>query len=313
MKNTVWVLLIITMILFITGCTGSEESGETDTKENEKVENAHLSAFDGKVKHVHGIGFLEKDILAFAAHEGIKIYKNEGWLESDFHKNDYMGFAAVKDGFYTSGHPGKASDLPNPIGIQQGNINEKELTSYGFEGESDFHAMGVGYNNEAIYVLNQVPNSEMDQGLYRSFNKGETWEKLKAENLGKNIFQIAVHPDDKKTLAISTETGVFFSKDAGGTFELISEPGQAGGLHFSNDRLLYGHYDGMPSLKEYDWRSEKTGDIQLPELKEDAVMYVAQNPEVIENLVIFTVQGDSFITNDSGETWDKIIDKGRVK
>ncbi|MFP3442760.1 hypothetical protein R0K18_33995, partial [Pantoea sp. SIMBA_133] len=81
---------------------------------------------------------------------GLKFYKDGKWMETTGQNNDYMGFTAVDEGFYTSGHPGKDSDLPNPLGLKKSTDGGRSLENLGFEGESDFHTIGVGYENHAI-------------------------------------------------------------------------------------------------------------------------------------------------------------------
>ncbi|MBA2175669.1 hypothetical protein H0266_12280 [Halobacillus locisalis] len=224
-----------------------------------------------------------------------------------------MGFTVVEDGFYTSGHPGEQSDLPNPIGIQKGEVTQEDLASLAFEGESDFHAMGVGARNHVIYVLNQRPNSEMEQGLYKSTDDGETWEEIAADGLGEKIFQIAVHPDDESLVAVAGATGIYLSDDGGEKFEKVSDQGQGSGLYFTEDKLYYGLYTGEPSMVEYNWADQSNKELPLPDLSEDAVMYISKHGTNEEEYAIFTIKGSSYLTEDSGGSWELILDQGQTK
>ncbi|WP_406945445.1 F510_1955 family glycosylhydrolase [Halobacillus sp. SY10] len=305
-------LLILASITAIAGCSQSEQESNQKEGGKESLQTA-TESFDGSIEHVHGMGYVDGETIAYAAHSGVKLFQDGDWMESKYHKNDYMGFNAVDDGFYTSGHPGKQSDLPNPVGLQKGDLTDEDLSALAFEGEVDFHAMGVGAINHAIYVLNERPNSEMDKGLYKSTDEGETWKKIKAENLGEKIFQIAVHPDDENIVAVASATGIYFSEDGGETFKMISEQGQGSGLYFTKDRLFYGLYTGEPLLKKYDWNDQSKENMKLPELKEDAVMYISKNPDTDGEFVIFTIKGNSYMTTNSGEAWKQIIDQGKTK
>ncbi|WP_082235466.1 F510_1955 family glycosylhydrolase [Halobacillus massiliensis] len=305
-------LMILASITVITGCSQSDKES-SQKEEGKETLQASTESFDGSLEHVHGMGYVNDETIAYAAHSGIKLYQNGEWLESKYHKNDYMGFNVVENGFYTSGHPGGQSDLPNPVGLQKGDVTKEKLSALAFEGESDFHAMGVGARNHAIYVWNERPNSKMEKGLYKSTDDGKTWEKIKADNLGEEIFQIAVHPDDEDRVAVASSTGVFLSEDGGESFTKISEQGQGSGLFFTRDRLYYGLYNGVPSLKSFNWNDQAKEDITLPQLKEDAVMYFSKNPDSESEFVIFTIKGSSYLTLDSGESWKQIIDQGQTK
>ncbi|UOQ94035.1 hypothetical protein MUO14_03435 [Halobacillus shinanisalinarum] len=303
MKFLFFAFILITVI---TGCSQADSSDQGASKEI-------TSPFQGKVEHVHGMGYLDEDTLAFASHTGLKLYQDEKWAQTTSHKNDYMGFNVVDEGFYTSGHPGQESNLPNPIGIQKAAGIDKGLKSLALEGESDFHAMGVGYRNHSIYVLNQRANSLMDLGLYRSFDDGKTWGKLRAENLPENIFQIAVHPDNEQMVSVATKTGIYLSRDAGDTFKLISEEGQGSGLFFTKEKLYYGIYNNEgQSFKAYSLSDGSKQELSLPELEEDALMYVAKPPKQNEKIAIFTVNGSSFVSKDSGQTWTQILEEGET-
>ncbi|RWZ54443.1 hypothetical protein EQV77_14285 [Halobacillus fulvus] len=323
----IWILLLVTILIILAGCSQSEEegsadsqdpatnessSGDTDTSEDQTSSLEEVSSFEGSVDHVHGVGYLDGETVTFAAHEGLKLYQNGEWLQADLHKNDYMGFNMVDEGFYVSGHPGPNSDLPNPLGLQKGTVDE-QLSSIGFVGESDFHAMGVGYNSHAVYVLNEQPNSELDQGLYRSFDGGETWERLKAENLDEKLFQIAVHPTDEKKVAVASQSGIYLSEDAGDTFERVSAEGQGSGIFFAEDELFYGLYTGEAAMKSYQLEDGSIEEVPLPDMTEDAVMYTAQNPQNPEELTIFTISGHAYQTENAGEEWTQIINNGTTQ
>src|SRR5215218_222166 len=57
--------------------------------------------------HIHGLGFsADGRQLIVPAHTGLRIFVDDKWQRPDVPTNDYMGYAATNDGFYSSGHPG---------------------------------------------------------------------------------------------------------------------------------------------------------------------------------------------------------------
>ncbi|WP_347861114.1 hypothetical protein U0355_10490 [Salimicrobium sp. PL1-032A] len=317
MKHIKTTLAISGMALFLAACTGetTEEKGSEsteETKESTETEEIELEEFKGTIEHVHGIGYTDAEGITFASHSGLKVYRNDQWMESPHHKNDYMGFNATEEGMYVSGHPGESSDLPNPIGLQKGKVGESELDPLGFVGESDFHLLGVGYENEAIYLLNSRPDDNLETGFHRSFDGGGTFEAMAAEGLPEKLFQLAVHPTDEKMVAAAAESGVFLSTDAGETFERISEEGQASGLTFTEDELYFSLLQNESSFHTYDLEMEEVAEVPSPDFNEDAVLYAAVHPEE-EEITVFTMNGSSYVTENEGESWKRILNNGTIK
>ncbi|PBB06173.1 F510_1955 family glycosylhydrolase [Salimicrobium humidisoli] len=316
MKKITAFLVALGAAFILSACGGEETKKGTSETENNKSEKdrseqGELEKFEGTVEHVHGLGYTDVDGVTFASHEGLKIYREGQWWETPYHKNDYMGFNAVKGGMYVSGHPGETSDLPNPVGLQKGRAGEEGLDHLGFRGESDFHLLGVGYENEAVYLLNDRPDEELETGFYRSFDKGETFEPFRAENLPEDLFQLAVHPIREKVVAAAAKTGVFLSEDAGETFKRISEKGQASGLTFTENSLYFGLLQNGAAFKKYGLGSEEMETVPLPEFGEDAVLYSALSPGE-DVIIIYTMNGSSYSTEDEGETWKQFLEEGTV-
>lgn len=296
--------------VFLGACSQEveEEAAESQENKEEAESREYLQSFEGNLGHVHGLGYME-DGFVFAAHTGIKIYQEGQWKEAVDHPHDYMGFQVREDGFLSSGHPIPSSNLQNPLGLQKGKVSEEGLESLAFYGESDFHVMGAGFANESVYVFNEQPNSQLEQGFYKSTDLGATWEPFQAEGIEGGVFQLAVHPTDGETVAMATDSGVFLSENGGQSFEMISETGQGGGLYFNEDQLYYGLYNGEPTMTSYGIGESGTSDVPLPELTEDAVMYFA---EADNQMAIYTFNGSAFISEDGGENWKKIVEKGET-
>ncbi|WLR47112.1 hypothetical protein LC065_16515 [Halobacillus litoralis] len=309
LKKAALSLLAASTILGACSQEVEEEATDSEDSSEEKVEKQeYLQTFEGNLGHVHGLGHMEEG-FAFAAHTGIKIYQDGEWKEAVDHPHDYMGFQVREDGFLSSGHPVPSSDLQNPLGLQKGKVSEESLESLAFVGESDFHVMGAGFANESVYVFNEQPNSQLDQGFYRSTDLGATWESILAEGIEGGVFQMAVHPTNGDTVAIATDSGVFLSENGGQSFERISESGQAGGLYFTEDELFYGLYNGEATMTSYLIGESGTSDVPLPDLTEDAVMYFTEKEN---QMAIYTFNGSAYISEDGGENWEKVVEKGET-
>jgi len=250
--------------------------------------------------------------IAFASHDGLKFYKDKKWSATTDLNNDYMGFNVVDKGFYTSGHPGKGSDLPNPLGIQKSTDDGKSLSDVAFEGDFDFHSMGVGYKNHAIYIYNGHGNSQLSSGLHKTVDEGDSWSKVKGEGIKGDIVAIAVHPSNEETVALTTKNGVFLSKDGGETSSTLETNTNGTSVYFSEDNLWYGTFKAKPHLTAYNLEEQKKERISLPDLDQDAVAYFAKK-QGSDEMVIYTYQNQAFTTKNKGEKWNQIVTSGELE
>ena len=292
-----------------------EEAAEQETVAENNTEDDFLVPFDGTLTHVHGMGYIEAEgALYFASHTGLKVYRDGDWFETDGMYNDYMGFNAVDEGFYTSGHPGMDSDLPNPIGIQRSTDGGRSLESLVLEGETDFHWMAAGYRSHDLFVMNPQANSIMEAGFYLSENEGEEWRRLEPQGLDGDLMSLAIHPDDSQLLAAASSTGVFLSEDGGATFERLTEEGEFGtAVHFTEDQLVYASHGTEAALKTYALDSGAGETLEIPELGEDGVIFISVNPADAQEMALYTVQGDAYISSDGGTAWDTILENGQIQ
>jgi len=263
-----------------------------------------------ELPHIHGLGFsVDGRQLIVPAHIGLRVFVDGAWQSPDVPAIDYMGFVATDDGFYSSGHPAPASDLPNPLGLVKSTDGGKTLTQLGFAGESDFHLMGVGYNNHALYVLNPSANSKLATGLYYSLDDGKTWQQSAAQGVTSPPLHIAVHPTEANVVALSTEAGLLLSTNYGETFEPIDTSGPVTTAAFSPDgaRLLF----GADTLSVYELESKQTTALKAPALApQDALSYIAINPVRPNELAVATIERNIFRSLDGGQTWQQIAKDG---
>ncbi|MEC5425330.1 hypothetical protein QGM71_17755 [Virgibacillus sp. C22-A2] len=301
LRKTIITVTIIVVIL-IAGCSNNQE-------EDFEV------IFDDSIEHVHGMGYAGNDNgLYFATHTGLKIHRDGVWYETTKNFNDYMGFNAVDEGFYTSGHPGEDSDLPNPIGIQQSFDGGRTLEHLKFEGETDFHAMAVGYNSHDIFLMNPAKNSELEQGFYRSSDEGDSWENVNANGLEGEILSLAIHPSNSNFVAAAASTGIYLSEDGGDNFQIVTDGNDVGtAVFFNDDNFYYASYGSSQKLvkRKIENREEET--IDIPKLGEDVIVYIAQNPQDNNQLAIYTTKGHAYLSEDGTESWVQVLENGQVK
>nr|WP_251032553.1 group-specific protein [Mesobacillus foraminis] len=224
-----------------------------------------------------------------------------------------MGFSATEDGFYTSGHPGMDSNLPNPLGIKKSNDFGETLQHVALEGETDFHTMGVGYSNEVIFALNPEKNSIMETNqYYRSEDGGQTFKLAKANGLEGEIMSVAVHPTNPTLIAAAGAKGIYLSQDKGETFEQITEEMTGTAVYLSEDSLWYGTFQGTPQLVKRSLAEGEEKKITLPKMEEDAVLYFAQNPQNEKEMTFVSFKGTIFQSTDGATSWQLLVKEGMV-
>ncbi|ANU20644.1 hypothetical protein BBI15_10660 [Planococcus plakortidis] len=302
MKKKRMGIAVLSALLLLAGCSN-------DTTDSFEV------PFEGELNHVHGMGYAgEENGLYFASHTGPKIYRDGEWFETADNFYDYMGFNAVDEGFYSSGHPSADSDLPNPLGIQRSIDDGETLEEIAFQGETDFHAMAVGYNSHDIFLLNPAKNSLLEAGFYKSNDKGESWEPVKAEGLNGEVTALALHPTDSNFVAAATAAGVYFSQDGGEVFEAITAGNETGtAVHFTEDQLYFGSYGTAAALVKYTMENEELEPVDTPDLSQDAIAFIAQNPMDGMELAIYTFEGNAYLSEDGLQTWKTLLEEGKTK
>jgi hypothetical protein len=306
-------LTALAALLVVAGCgvptpaTGRYEASPGHNQHGQAAGQSGSTRVE--IPHLHGLGFsADGQQLIVPAHDGLRIFADGKWHVPDLPAHDYMGFAPADNGFYSSGHPQPGSALANPLGLVKSTDGGKTLRGLGFEGQSDFHLLGVGYRNHAIYVLNPAPNPRLSVGLHYTLDEGKTWKQSAAGGLPAEPIQIAVHPVEANVVALATEAGLFLSSDHGATFERIAL-GPVTAATFSPDgaRLVF----GATTLSIYDVRTRQMTTMQAPEVDAgDAIGYIALNPLRSEEVAIATLGRDLFRSTDGGQSWQSIARDG---
>ena len=273
-------LLALTLVALLAACgaaTPASQPSAAPAADHDGDDGHSHSALE-EIPHLHGLGFsADGTRLIVPAHIGLRVYQDDAWHTPDVPAHDYMGFAIVDDGFYSSGHPEPGSSLANPLGLVKSTDGGATLQPLGFVGESDFHTMGVGYRSHAIYLVNPTPNSRLQPGPYYSLDGGKTWQPFAAAGVTAPPYAIAVHPDEPGTLALPTDSGLMHSTDYGASFALVSAPAQVTAAAYTLDGK--GLIFGAKTLSALDLASGTVTAMAAPQLgPEDVFIYLATSP-----------------------------------
>jgi photosystem II stability/assembly factor-like uncharacterized protein len=267
--------------------------------------------------HVHGLAYSsDGKRLMIPSHHGLAVYENGKWSKAPGPQHDYMGFTATAKNLYSSGHPAPRSGLVNPFGLIRSRDGGKTWDKLGLEGETDFHLLAAGWNNNAIYVWNPEPSSRLKSpGLHYTLNDGFTWRRAAASGLAGKPQALAVHPDDRNVVAVATSQGLYLSRDAGERFAQIAGNGQGLAALFDLDgaHIWYGAFGGRPTLSRLSAKDGAPVGVALPPLTDDAVAYIAQNPARRSEYAIATFERSVYLTKDAGKSWRQIADRGTAK
>lgn len=151
--------------------------------------------------HVHAIARDPgSSKLLVAAHDGLYVYdgatpKRVGPVI------DLMGFTVAGPGhYYASGHPGTATDLPQPVGLIESRDGGNTWTVLSRGGGSDFHALTTAGSTVVGF-----------DGVLRSTADGRTWREGNLEAQPRTL----AGSRDGSTVLATTPEGLTHSTDAG--------------------------------------------------------------------------------------------------
>jgi len=271
------------------------------------------------MQDIHGLGFSnDGQRILVPAHSGIKVYSQGQWSNGPGEQNDYMGFSAVDDGFYSSGHPGPGSSKKNPFGLVKSTDDGKSIKTLALYGEIDFHLMSASYKKHTIYVMDPMIMSGSNTtfksgGLYFSKDEGKTWTKSEMKGVSGEAVSLAARPSNDAVVAVGTSNGLYLSKDYGQSFEALLPGTQVTSLFFNDQDVLFvGGYKQEATLLQLDMNAKKTVEIKIPALNKGAIQYFAQNPDNTKEFVFTTFNKDIYLSNDEGQNWAKIANQGKT-
>lgn len=324
MKNFLTLFSLITIIL-LSGCSEpqmtpkeiSELKKETVDLQNDnffvKQEIVHFPDF-------HGLGYAGNDNkIYFATHQGLNIYDNGDWYTTKKENNDYMGFFAVQEGFYASGHPGRNTKFrTDPLGIVKSVDGGKNVYSAALLGESDFHTLSASYFGNILYLYNSHPVTTLQEtGLYYTTDETKTWKKSGMEGLPEEVYQpdahpryvLSAHPTKQEVVMMGTSEGLYISKNYGDKFKKTSIEVPVISIFNTEKDTFLSVWTGEIELIKISQETEEITTFNIPKLKkDDAIQYIAVNPKKEQEIIYNTFMGDVYLTTNNGENWEKIAE-----
>ena len=295
---------LLTLLIVLSAC-----SKDNKPYAFEKVENS-------KFEHIHGLGYINGGPeFVLSTHHGLYEYSEEGWKEANSEKHDYMGFQAVREGFFTSGHPEPGSDFKNPLGLVKSTDRGASFDKLAFYGEIDFHYLAAGYDSNAIYVLNEMPTKEMAGGLHYTLDEGSTWHEASMNNFNSEfISNLATHPSQEELIAIGSKDGLFISRDYGENFGLFNDDKMVLSVTVTENGVYYSSYENETTeLKLFPFENNQEMTIRLPNEKVSPIVMIAVNPEDEKEIVIATFNNDIYLTKDEGANWKTLAENSELK
>lgn len=221
------------LLLVLSACAAPSAPGESSS-----------ASSDYPSTHIHGIAVDDATgKVMLATHAGLFDVTAKPAVKLS-PTIDLMGFSPTEDPdvFYASGHPGKDSPLPNPVGLIRSGDGGKTWEEVSRQGESDFHAMTMTksgvvafdgtlrtspdgkdwYTSTAAFrpaVLAGDPGSDTvlattQEGLQRSTDGGKTWALLASAPL----VQFAAFATPTDAIGIEPTGAVHHSADGGVTW-----------------------------------------------------------------------------------------------
>ncbi len=244
----------------LAGCSGTGEadpsSGSAATSPSAAPgaeEGASPSAAGLPSMHVHAAAFDPGDgALVLATHDGLFRYDSAGSPQQVGPTLDLMGFTVAGPGrYYSSGHPGPGSELPQPLGLIESTDAGATWSELSRGGASDFHALTavdggvVGFDGQlrssadgqewsilqapvqpfalAASSASSVVLATSEEGLVRSDDAGVTWSRVD----GAPLLQVAAVTDEGSAVGITPTGQVAVSDDAGASWQLGADAGEA--------------------------------------------------------------------------------------
>jgi hypothetical protein len=172
------------------------------------------------ISHIHGLGIDASGTIHVATHFGlIKAAPTGGWVYASADKDDHMGFSLhAADGImYRSGHsPARPS-----LGVEFSNDGGRwtHLSDVA-NPPVDFHAMAVSFaDSKLLWGWDSG-----GRGTFRSGDGGETWARLEAKGIERQIYVLSGPPVPNVVLA-GTVSGLYRSSDGGANFQPVSGAG----------------------------------------------------------------------------------------
>ncbi|WML43203.1 F510_1955 family glycosylhydrolase [Neobacillus sp. PS3-40] len=305
------VISALSLSLLLGACSSSSNEGKlTPVKSGKKIED------------IHGVGVASDGTTYVATHEGLFSTKDVGnsWNKVSSSSDDLMGFNLRSDGtMMTSGHPGKNSEYPNPIGVLISKDKGMSWKKVEYVGKIDFHVL-TSYHHDPtiIYGLNQMGTGQYGAGIYKSTDGGKKWSKVEPKGLPGDlmkVYSLLVLPENKNTLLAGTEMGVMISKDAGANWEMFDNTRLITAMTVmpnGKDIIGYSMSDMVSGVMITQDAGQSWTSIGL-DLGKDAASSISVNQKDEKQIAVSSFSTSLYETKDGGQKWDQIITDGKMK
>ncbi|HLG27220.1 MAG TPA: sialidase [Paenisporosarcina sp.] len=317
-----WMIIMGLLSVTLAACSLNDKTEDKEKTVDEATQVAPTEDFyqeatgATRVDHIHGLGYPGAgDALMIASHNGPLLYEEGMWKETTSEKHDYMGFQAVSDGFVSSGHPEPGSDYENPLGLLKSTNTGESFKQYAFAGEIDFHYLAASYHTDRIYVFNEMPSDNLENGFFYTDDYGQKWTTMDMKGFEAEMMSnMAAHPDTRETVAIGTERGMYLSTDSGQSFSLFKEDMYVTYVTLSKSHAYVAELvNDKVQLVQIDLASKEAKPLSVPQLaKDNAVTYIATHPTNDKEISIATMQNDVYQTTDGGATWNQLVTLGEL-
>ena len=269
-----------------------------------------------RLDHIHSVALdpHQPDVVYLATHNGLLRSTGEGW-EVVGPPLDLMGFAPAphRPGvLYASGHPPLDSRLPNPLGLMMSTDGGHRWQPVSLAGQADFHLIGIAPSRpQRFYAW----NAGREPGLYRSDDGGRSWTRPAAAGLAsssRDVFDLAVHPDEPDTLLVATRQGLRLSRDGGESFTPLWGDAPVTAVAYGGGQLwAFLHHPEGGLVRSPD---QGVSWFRVSSLRgaDDPVISLAPHPVHGSIRYALTLQGWLLATRDGGRTWEVLLEEGRV-
>lgn len=162
------------------------------------------------VSHIHSVEAFGKKVL-MGTHEGFFLFTAQNSMKAvGKERFDVMGLTSSGKVIFASGHPGKDSQLPNPVGLLRSDDQGVTWKKVSLQGKVDFHFMEAGESE--IYGV----DAQTGMLMYSS-NVGKSWRVI-----GQNKFSdIAISNTIVGKAYALRDKQLVKSKDAFASLQLI--------------------------------------------------------------------------------------------
>lgn len=216
---------ILTATLVATACSAPQQTPAPSSDHDSAPTGTALTP---ALDHVHGLHIDSEGRVLAGTHSGLFVLEPDGDTtrvgDAD---DDFMGLAGEPgtDHLFASGHPGRSSTAPNPLGLIESTDGGQSWETKSLSGEVDFHALTTDGN---LLVGFDTVN-----GIRTSTDSGASWTD------GATIAAAALAITDDGIWATTAE-GLQISTDDGNTFTPVPTAPELMLISAAEDGTLWG-------------------------------------------------------------------------